>query len=87
MRGLMLTVAVMACFSGSIHAEWLNFNAGCSIGTEPVINHGTTTENYMTFDVELRGLDSESIQQFLSTIDFLNLNLLWISLEPVTASS
>ena len=67
MRGLMLTVAVMACFSGSIHAEWLNFNAGCSIGTEPVINHGTTTENYMTFDVELRGLDSESIQHELET--------------------
>ena len=67
MRGLMLTIAVMSCFAGSINAEWLNFNAGCSDGTEPVINHGTTTENYMTFDVELRGLDSEAIQHDLDT--------------------
>jgi len=68
MRGLMLTVvAALLCFAGNIHAEWLSFNAGCSDGTEPVINHGITTENYMTFDVELRGLDSESIQHDLET--------------------
>ena len=61
MRKLMPVIAVMLCFGGTIRAEWLNFNAGCSDGTEPVINHGRTTENYITFDVELRGLSSESI--------------------------
>ena len=57
----MRVVAVLLCFGGTIRAEWLNFNSGCSDGTEPVINYGRTTESYITFDVELRGLSSESI--------------------------
>jgi hypothetical protein len=61
MRGLILTLGVLLCAYGRIYANWLEFNSGCSDGSEPVVRHGQTTERFITFDVELRGLKSESV--------------------------
>lgn len=72
MRGLILTLGVFLCLNGSARADWLEFNAGCAGSSEPVINYGQTTSDYITFDVELRGLESEPVEHDLETYSRFN---------------
>ena len=42
-------------------ASWLEFNAGCPEGSEPLVIHNGTWAGLLTFDVELRGLLADTI--------------------------
>ncbi|MCD6588374.1 MAG: hypothetical protein J7K88_07475 [Candidatus Fermentibacteraceae bacterium] len=68
--GYILTVLLM--FAGLCYADWLEFNAGCPSGTLPSVSRGVTEDDYISFDVELQGLLSETLTH--DNIDYLRFN-------------
>ncbi|MEN8208097.1 MAG: C25 family cysteine peptidase, partial [Candidatus Fermentibacteria bacterium] len=42
-------------------AGWLEFGAGCPPGSEPLTGHNITLDEFISFDVELSGLQSDTI--------------------------
>jgi hypothetical protein len=42
-------------------AEWLEFGAGCPEGSEPLTFHDITLEDLIAFDVELQGLQADTL--------------------------
>lgn len=61
MRKFGLILTVMLVFAGLCYADWLEFNAGCPSGASPSVKHRVTTLDYISFDVELQGLLSETL--------------------------
>jgi len=59
MQKFRLIVLIIFVFFGLCYGNWLEFNAGCPAGSSPVIQYGETTSDFITFDVELQGLQSE----------------------------
>jgi hypothetical protein len=45
----------------SASAEWLEFGAGCPVGSEPLAFHNITLDDLISFDVELQGLLADTI--------------------------
>jgi hypothetical protein len=42
-------------------AGWLEFGAGCPAGSEPLTGHNITLDEFISFDVELSGLQSDTV--------------------------
>ena len=42
-------------------AGWLEFGAGCPAGSEPLTLHNVTLDEFISFDVELSGLQSDTL--------------------------
>ncbi len=61
MRKFGLLLIVLLVFAGLCYADWLEFNAGCPSGASPLVRHGITAPDYISFDVELQGLLSETL--------------------------
>ena len=43
-------------------AGWLEFGAGCPAGSEPLTAHNITLDEFISFDVELSGLQSDTLR-------------------------
>jgi hypothetical protein len=56
---LLLSVVLLFAFPAS--SQWLQWNAGCPEGSEPLVIHNGTWDSFLTFDVELRGLLAETV--------------------------
>ncbi len=54
------TLVVVVCIS-NLHAEWLDFNAGSVSNSAPMEVFNESWEDYLTFDVELRGLTADTL--------------------------
>ncbi len=63
---LFLLFSFSISFAGT---QWLEFNAGCPDNSEPLIHFGTSDENFILFDVELRGLLAETLT--VNSVDYL----------------
>lgn len=72
MRKFGLTLIIMLVFAGLSFGDWLEFNAGCFAGASPSVRHGVTTPDYISFDVELRGLLSETLIH--DSVEYLRFN-------------
>ncbi len=61
MHTLPLLLSVVLLFSLPASSQWLEFNAGCPEGSEPLVIHNGTWDSFLTYDVELRGLLAETV--------------------------
>ena len=57
-----ILIAELIFIPSSSTAEWLEFGAGCPGGSEPASFHNVTTDDFISFDVELRGLRADTVQ-------------------------
>ena len=62
-----LTIAI------PVSAEWLEFNSGAPENSFPLIQHNDAWDDYLTFDVELRGLLGDTIE--VDSTDYLRFNM------------
>jgi hypothetical protein len=56
----------------SVSAEWLEFNAGTPENTCPLVQHNNAWDDFLTFDVELRGLLADTIE--VDSTEYLRFN-------------
>ncbi|NLP05128.1 hypothetical protein GX411_04175, partial [Candidatus Fermentibacteria bacterium] len=61
MCALPLLLSAVLLFSLPASSQWLQWNAGCPEGSEPLVIHNGTWDSFLTFDVELRGLLAETV--------------------------
>ncbi len=61
MRAFPLLLSVVLFSSNTASSEWLEWNAGCPEGSEPLVIHNGTWDSFLTFDVELRGFLAETV--------------------------
>jgi len=56
-----LVLTVLLLIPKPSHSEWLEFSAGCPAGSEPVTEHNITLDEFISFDVELGGLQVDTV--------------------------
>ena len=57
---IQLLLTVILLIPKPSHSEWLEFSAGCLAGSEPLTGHNITLDEFISFDVELRGLQADT---------------------------
>ncbi len=70
---LIVAFSFLISFSLSFaETQWLEFNAGCPDNSKPLIHFGISDENFILFDIELRGLLAETLT--VDSVDYLRFN-------------
>ena len=69
LRMLLITSIITA---GNLYAGWLDFNAGSSNATAPMEEFNKAWDDYLTFDVELRGLATDTLTE--DSVSYLRFN-------------
>ncbi|MBD3277054.1 MAG: hypothetical protein GF388_02030, partial [Candidatus Aegiribacteria sp.] len=58
----LLTFLLFLILPPSSTAEWLQFVPGCTAGSEPAVFHNITLDDFTGFDVELKGLQADTVE-------------------------
>jgi hypothetical protein len=70
MLGILLITSIIT--AGNLYAEWLDFNAGSDDATAPMEEFNKAWDEYLTFDVELRGLATDTLTE--DSVSYLRFN-------------
>ena len=63
MKRIAILVALLSAAGIALAGtEWLEFNAGCPEGSEPLVQYNNDWDDFLTFDVELRGLLADTVE-------------------------